>query len=347
MSGILTVDQVRSRFAGLDSYETLPMHSANHTTFMRNDAGRVVMRTTPDGADAPTEVVVSEEFWSAVCKDLGAGERFLTRMPPAVAMEGVNWWYANPDSGKKPVLAVVRNGVGDNIVKNLNAQPIAAERLLDLTDQVFSNGGDRPTYRAAWVSGSEYATYSAVLPTAAFEVQDGTQVGDVLHAGVTVQFSPIGRGPLSVTAYVDRLVCTNGMVLPTAVNTWKTSGDGPVDPYEWFPEVLPQALAAAQESFQGIQQLARTEVPESHIGSVTDDLFTQMRVPGNMQRAVVDRLAEVNVRTLYDVFNAMTYVATHDERFAHDPQARIRLMARAGAVPGHTERCESCLHLLS
>jgi len=76
-----------------------------------------------------------------------------------------------------------------------------------------------------------------------------------------------------------------------------------------------------------------------HTSQVLADVYRQARLPAPVREAITARALDEGVSTLYDVFNIITRIASHD---VHDPGLMHRLMATGGEIAQHRRRCPAC-----
>lgn len=360
-----TYAQMREELAPLDGYSRVPLHHSAHPRFDVLDRKlTVVIPDNPQSVtdDTPSEeieggrFIVTKDLWGAIAKDLGAGGRYFMSTPARLLIPQLNYWYGDAGADKSEVFMLTGEGqqgtrLGLDILSP-RRHPVQATQVLDIVHESLSNG--RPAvYPKHWVDGLRTVTLTCTQPNRSYEIT-GTdpdsgqrRVGDVLQGGVVITFSPIGAIPAEVGSYINRLLCTNGMTSSEQLDRWAApGGDGAADVYEWMPEAISNAFDTLDARFRACQRMADTPINEDAIETVVEDLFSHFRMPATLQASVRRRLANVNVSNLWDVTNAMTWAATHDDAI-RDPRHRVRLMRYAGDTAGHTERCSTCNHLIS
>lgn len=348
----LSYEKVREDLAPLDGYRRSMLHASTAPVFRREGQQIFVDVRDPDHLEAdPSTFVVTRELWKAIAEDLGSGERYFMNTPPAQLLPQVNWWYGSREANKAEVFMLSKPGLNENqlgleLVK-ANRHPITPTRMLEVLHGVVRDRGGEPTYTFYERQGLREVTIACVQPDRQYEVEGSRQVGDIVRGGVLVQFSPVGTIAPRVSDYVDRLICTNGMTSTDTLDVWSMpGGDGANDAYEWLPSAVGSAFDGIDARFEEIQRMANTEVPEDAVETVVTDLFDHYRTPAGLRAAVLRRLANQNVETLWDLQNAITWAATHDEHIRNSRQ-RVRLMSLGGDFPAHSTRCESCNHLVN
>lgn len=349
----LTYDRVRSEMEPLDGYGRVRLHHLEHPKVEIAEGGGIVLRIPKDSTDPETEhddFIVTKDLWSAMAKELGAGTRYFDNTPARLLLPQVNWWFSD-EADRDEIFMLTKPGnqnrlLGVDLLKP-GRFPVSATRLLETVHGTIADKGGEPVYSYYERTGLRDVAFSCIQPHTQHEVQGSRQVGDILRAGVVVQFSPIGLRPVTVSAYTDRLICTNGMTTTDSLDAWSApGGEGNNDPYEWIPRAIDAAWDRVSGMFEEADRLAQTDVPEDAVETIVTDLFDTMRTPQSLRAAVLRRLANQNVESMWDISNAITWAATHDEKIK-EARHRVRLMATGGDFAQHSERCEVCSHLLN
>jgi hypothetical protein len=175
------------------------------------------------------------------------------------------------------------------------------------------------------------------------------RVGDVTKAGIEVVGSVFGKRQLSVAFASFRLICSNGMTkLEHGGRYNRPSGNGGGDGElrDWIAATGAEALEGADDHFHELRHAEATPV--------TDETITNLRHVFRSEnfwggREVFKRIEEEPPRTLYDLIQHVSYVATHRQhgkgewgRF----QRRRREQAIAGALTTHLDVCDNCHQLV-
>jgi translation initiation factor IF-1 len=129
-------------------------------------------------------------------------------------------------------------------------------------------------------------------------------VGDVVDTGIRVYNSYDGSKKLTIVAFLERLACTNGMVMDEVSTEWDAMHRvGNID-MEVFPQKLQDIAVQSNEYISNkIQKLSDISVPEEKLLEFVE-IF-----PQKLQEPVLAELSSAN--TYYDMLNAGTYVMTH------------------------------------
>lgn len=148
------------------------------------------------------------------------------------------------------------------------------------------------------------------LCQADFQKQVTPKVNDILRAGFKARMTP---GQIcSVMAYIMRLICLNGATSNEIPYSWKDSGT-----YESQLTFLMNHIPKAISSIFGTVKKAQAMAKEKIDGDPLDIIKTyskSMGLPAEIVPFILSAYKEEEGDTLYDIFNAFTRAATHDER---------------------------------
>jgi hypothetical protein len=172
------------------------------------------------------------------------------------------------------------------------------------------------------------------------------EVGDVTSGGVRILAFPNAPVAPSVTAYLHRLVCRNGMTEAQQEGTIRLKG-------KTVPEILVEMEQAAREVLGGLDekltsyaQMAQRAIP----GNASSFVY-QIAREHNIGPRVLNRLMErANLlpenATLYDVQQIFTEVANSGVKY----RTMVALQSLGGELAFHTDRvlhrCGQCERLL-
>lgn len=173
------------------------------------------------------------------------------------------------------------------------------------------------------------------------------EVGDVTAGGVRILSSPNEAKAPSVSTFLYRLVCRNGMTTPEHQGTIRLKG-------HTVPDVLAEMETAAQQVLSGLDDKLRSyaEMAQRPIpGSNATAFVYQIAREANLGQRVVDRLVErANIlpaeATLYDVQQLFTEVANSGVSYS----TMTKLQTVGGELAFETERvlhrCSTCERIL-
>ncbi len=162
-------------------------------------------------------------------------DRMRTEAPDLLALN-INTWFSQPRTKHEVKRRLVRTLDGD--VRAFLSGSYRPLDNVDLLSAVIPTLGERGC-KIASAEVTETRLYiKATMPGMEMEVPGSRQRGDVVRAGVMVRNSEVGCGAVAVQPFIDRLVCTNGMVAPDH-GLWQAhlgKADGGDDVREMFTD---------------------------------------------------------------------------------------------------------------
>ena len=167
------------------------------------------------------------------------------------------------------------------------------------------------------------------------------RVNDLVRAGVSIGFSPIGTIQPLVQSYVSRLVCTNGMVTTDVLRNFTFGGEGD-SVWQFFRESIHDAYGAMGRIVERWNQLAAEAVAPEDRAMILTALLKEAGFAKETVEAVRARALEEVPGTMYDMLQLVTWGSSHVER---DPMRVVRAQRAAGrfhAAETHERRCPTC-----
>jgi len=172
--------------------------------------------------------------------------------------------------------------------------------------------------------------------------------GDILNGGVDILHHTCGDVGTQVHCYLRRLVCENGSIAHLCgenrqlrarrLNNGRFDED---DMYEQISRLLQEAWTQVGEKLEAVKRLTEKE-------RVSPEFLQQQRTRFSLNEGIIsaielairdDELGETG--TQFDLFNAISRVATHRETLTF--RQRRMLSRMAGEVSQQdAHRCESC-----
>jgi hypothetical protein len=172
---------------------------------------------------------------------------------------------------------------------------------------------------------------------------DVSNVGDVTQGGVRLKHSDVGAFGTSLSAFLLRLICLNGLARASSVAQGHFSSD---DEYEAGAMVHDWATELYQELDEHLHAYERlNEIPLPEPYEAIERLGDRNGLSEDATEMVLDAYAlESDLPdTMYHLTNAITYTATHGE--FESSRQRHKLQSIADFLVGNGE--EICPHCLS
>jgi len=141
--------------------------------------------------------------------------------------------------------------------------------------------------------------------------------GDLIQAGASVNFSPLGTVNPSVQSYALRLVCTNGATDNTILRQFNyVGGDGEGggegdNIWQWFRRSVRDAYNSLDQIVLRYRALVADEIPQGERASILEAMLRHARISGETATAVRAMAIENPPLNRYDMMNMITYASSH------------------------------------
>jgi hypothetical protein len=237
--------------------------------------------------------------------------------------------------------AVIRN----NVVEGFSVGQLNPVMDVDVIDAVVDVVNDRNygTLGAHHISFDPFLSTYSITRALDHEIA----VNDPVRTGLTVSNSITGSRRLEVSAYVHRLICTNGAI--SATNSYKFSGgkfgDKEEDRNEWLRRVIGDAFDAADEEVERLRTLRNVRF-EGHLSESLNSIYSELSVPVAMRNALTDMVIDGNAETGYDIYNMITDIASNSPIATSDANLSYRMMRVGGKLAESTSFCGGCHRIL-
>lgn len=171
------------------------------------------LRLTSDGGtlaiNGHDQVILSDLAHRQVGDRLGIPARYYDRLraeQPELLATNVNTWFQ-----KKPERRLIRaHGPAGRAFLSDRYQRIDHDDVLNVTLPVIA---DHPGVQIVSCEVTESRLYlKAVYP----KTQGEIKVGDVVQTGFVLRNSEVGLGAYAIDPFIERLICTNGMIVNDA-----------------------------------------------------------------------------------------------------------------------------------
>lgn len=185
-------------------------------------------------------------------------------------------------------------------------------------------------------------------PQHAVDVQSPVhrQVGDITQAGLRFLAYPNQNKPPSVGAYMERLVCTNGMTTQERAGQISLQGRTVEEVIEEMEHAARRMMGTLDDRLARYAATAQQRIPGNR-----QAFAHQLAREASLTRSVLDVVMELvnqlpEDATLYDMTQVFTSVANTDVSYA----TRMRLQTLGGYMAFEPERivarCSTCQHPL-
>ena len=178
------------------------------------------------------------------------------------------------------------------------------------------------------------------IQTAQYAVEP--KVGDVTNGGIRF-YAPVGEIPY-VSAYLERLVCSNGMITAQETDAITIRGrtvDEVIQEMEYMArKILATDVPRYLDNWSTMTDL-RTNNPEQLIHRLTREAGVSAKV----ESSIIERAAGLESNTYYDIVNLITSLQ-HEEGLSDTQYNRLQLLGGSAVRDLGGHRCNNCQHNL-
>jgi hypothetical protein len=302
------------------------VETGKHTRVQEGDGG-TVLRVSP----RKTKLLTQEAF-AGLAKAVSFPQRLIDTTPRPWVLQGLNYLMAGTSS-----LAVVSNSEEIRaVVPSGGFVPVRTDRVLKtLEKSVGGTGLDLDGYM-------DPKTFGHVIHATGPETREVVK-GDLVRAGVTVEYSPVGTVVPHVEAYAVRLVCTNGMTHTEHLRDFHGHGEGD-DFWQAFRKQIRDSYRAIGSIVQRLNAMREQLLPPEQVALAVEAMLRDVRLPKEAAEAFRAMVMNNPPRNMYDLYNHLTDVASHvvgDMRTRHTVLRRGAVVAEAAVQRGI---CPVCHH---
>jgi hypothetical protein len=246
---------------------------------------------------------------------LGIPINYLRKCTPSIQQLNLNYWIRHEKNDE-----LFFRFDGDEVRAVFTPRYISTDNL-EVLDRLMGLGF-KPDTKVQSSLDNEFMLVSIPDDRETFKIN-----GDRMTPGISVSNSEVGLAALSISSFVLRLVCTNGMISKTAVSA----------SYRHVSSKLPSSLSGVLEQVKsGIEDQreqfrisleSKVENPEATIESFN----RQFELRKEEKEAVEWALAQEYGFTMFAVINSYTKAAQYELLSA---ESRYRLQKVGGMVLG-------------
>ncbi len=305
MSNMTTLEKVYDRVSNMARYHEDRMIPVDDVSFA--DLERVCI----SGATYNMRPIAQQ----SICWRLGIPINYLRKCPKDLQQNHLNYWIRHEknenlffrfDQGEVRAIFTPRYVPTDNL-----------EVLYRLLEH-----GYKPNTRVQCSLDDEFMLVSVPDERETFRIN-----GDRMTPGISVSNSEVGLAALTISSFVLRLVCTNGMISKTSYSaSYRHVSDKLLSNLPGVLNALKSGFGQQKERFE-ISLESKVENPEATIESLNRQF--DLRQPE--KEAVEWALAQEYGFTMFAVVNTYTKAAQYELLSA---ECRYRLQKVGGAILG-------------
>jgi len=269
---------------------------------------------------------------SAHC--IGLTPKYTAKCPADLLFQQLNYFFG--EGMTKPVRAISKDGTLLSVTKErVRTRVVSNERLLRLAEEKLRS--DRILGYHKVYSDLNYSTM-AIVTDKSFEPVNK----DTLFGGIKINNSIMGKETVEVSPYVFRQWCSNGAITATVLGQYTRRKHDNLD--HWFTEIIEKANSELDNEFERIRHLTSISV-KNHLAEVIQGIGQDKHLPKSITQKVLDHAVSEKAETMYDVYNAFTWIASHTENLS--PSRANRLQFTAGTITKEHEICDKCHRILN
>ena len=160
---------------------------------------------------------------------------------------------------------------------------------------------------------------------------------DIVRAGVSIIFSPIGSVKPVVKSYALRQWCMNGATTNHVLSEF-TGAEGD-DVWQFFRKSIRQAIRSFAKIVEVYQRMAGEEIADEDRAAMVEAVLVEAGIRGRLADAVRARALEAPPRTSWDVYNLGTWASTH---LIEEPRQLVRARRATEHYASTTEHARVC-----
>jgi len=251
----------------------------------------------------------------------GVPAKFLLKCPTTLQVEILSHFFGRLDD--LPIAAVRDGEIVQFIDPRVDICP--SHQIIEIVNRAIPNANfDRMMHSSGWID----------LYTSGERAQD-VSVGDAVAFGVYVGFSPFGSNNPEVSAYLKRLVCSNGMTRNESLVRFSRGRYGR-NLLGFFSETIPMAFSACELEMERLRRLREAELNGNRESAIAHVLAT---VPASVRDFVRGELSIMEINTMYDLVCGVHEIATHR---LSNPNIVRQMYNSAGQIESHVRECPTC-----
>jgi hypothetical protein len=210
------------------------------------------------------------------------------------------------------------------------------ERVLDIVERTV-NGAE---YNRVMVSPLQTAI---TLEIVGLE-QKPVVKGDLVRAGVMIQFSPLNVIRPTVTPYAVRLVCTNGALSTDNLANYQygggdSGGNAGGGMWSWFGKSIKDSYGSLDGFIGKYQRMIAERIKPEDRAMIVAGLIKAAGLTGEVAAAIQARAIETPPTNSWEAYNLVTYASSH---LLQDPARVMRAQLAAATYSDETTHARLC-----
>lgn len=176
---------------------------------------------------------------------------------------------------------------------------------------------------------------------------DQTIIDSPVRGGLRVVHSDAWTVFPRFDAYLYRVLCTNGLISPLEHRKFRVSGKSESEVLDQVREFVSIALQQIPAMFEGF--LALEDLKVENFVSFIRKICLENKLPKKIREILIETSATPEfkstvrggIKTMYDVVNLLTYVASHNDSLSEAHREHLHSIAGSLTLT-QSARCNSC-----
>ena len=220
-----------------------------------------------------------------------------------------------------------------NLVKYGERRPVNPQRLLDIIEKI--------------IPVQDYNQVLTIPPAVASIEVVGEKTlpvvrGDLVRAGVKVDFSPMGTTNPFVQSYALRLSCTNGQTSNTVLAEFGHTGGEGDDVWQFFRYSIRRAYGSFNQVVSEWKKLVEQKIAPEDRALMLEYLIKRAKISGKAAEAIRAMAIERPPRNAWELQNLITYASSHLLETAQQVQRAQSVAADFADEERHARACPLC-----
>ena len=167
--------------------------------------------------------------------------------------------------------------------------------------------------------------------------------GDLVRAGVKVDFSPMGIITPLVQSYAVVLNCTNGATSNVVLAEFRGGGGGEGDDiWQWFRSSVKGAYNSFDQVVGQWKKLQSENIPPADRARILAALLKKAQITGDIADAVMAMAVEHPPRNAWEMHNLITYASSHLLTAPRQVDRTQKAAAEFADEATHAQACPLC-----
>lgn len=265
------------------------------------------------------ELPMTSDALAEMAKAVGIPEGYANRCPKDMLFPHLEHWYKGGVQGK--VRFFTKEGKIIGCAPSTSSYHTNSE-MLEQVEKAVGKEHILGYYQP--YSSLDHSLYAVVVDKN-FEVS----TGDMLFGGIEIQNSILGERSVEIAPFIFRQICVNGAIVSENIGRWSRKSEDS-NFASWVQGASVSSLQKIDGEFQRIKRLTEVPIGENPENTLRS-LFLKFGIPVRTQREIIGEAVSMNngegPKNMYDLWNSLTYVASHSDKVSISSARDLRCVA--------------------